>query len=352
MTPEKPVWVGLMPDGIIARTMNDELPRVSGRSAPAAVVKTSTHQTLYLVQSDGMAAAVAVESIPEAETFSAGVPVGKVAPLQDPEQVVAMFSIPPAARKNDQMFLVSVTRSGMVKKSALSELPGPAAHTFAITRVNDGDELAFVAFSNGKDEWLLFTATGMAIRFKEDDVRPMGLVAGGVNAIKLAQRDIVIGMETYQEKAEVLLVGENGFAWRIPMREFPLQGRYGQGVIACRLDKNNSLAVSIAGTTATTEIVHFRKAAARYVKIGDIPAGKRPYAGKAIFDVKDDDEVIGQTQMMDCYSLELVSTANKPAEKRNKLKQDSEAEKPDTSKKVASVEKKRVVKKKSKPVKK
>ena len=311
VTPEKPVWVGLMPDGTIARTMTEELPRVTGRAAPSLVVKTSTHQVLYLVQADGMAAAVSVENIPEAEAFSEGITAGKVAPLTDPETVVALFSIPQSARKNDQHYIVSVTRNGMVKKSALSELPGPAAHTFPITRVNPGDELAFMFFSSDKDELMLFTALGMGIRFKGDDVRPMGLVAGGVNAVKLADGDVVVGVETYNEKLDVLLISENGQGWRISMKDFPLQGRYGQGVISCRMDKGAVLAVCFSGTSGTTSVIHYRNAAAKTVKVGDIPAGKRAYAGKKLLEVKKDDEIIGQTRMLDCFSLEFPAARSK-----------------------------------------
>jgi DNA gyrase subunit A len=311
LTPEKPLWVGLMPDGLIARTINEDLPRISGRVAPSMVVKTSTHQTLYLVQGDGTAVAVAVESIPEAETFGEGVPVGKVAPLPEPDSVVAMFTVPQANRKNGDAFIVSVTRKGMVKKSALSELPGPAAHAFVMMRVNTGDELGFVFFSNGNDEWLLFSAMGMAIRFKEDDVRPMGLVAGGVNAIKLAEKDLIIGAEVYTEKGEVLLIAENGNGWHLNMKDFPLQGRYGQGVIACRLSKQNSLSICVAGTGSSTGIVHFRNAAAKMVKISDIPTGKRPYAGVLVLDVKKDDEVIDQTKVRDCFQAQPSGARNR-----------------------------------------
>ena len=157
----------------------------------------------------------------------------------------------------------------------------------------------------------MFTALGMGIRFKGDDVRPMGLVAGGVNAIKLSEGDLVIGVETYNEKSDVLLISEKGQGWRIAMKDFPLQGRYGQGVISCRMDKGSVLAVCFAGTSGTTSVIHYRNAAAKTVKVGDIPVGKRAYAGKNLMEVKKDDEVIGQTRLMDCFSLEFPTNRSK-----------------------------------------
>lgn len=325
VAPEIPVWAGITPEGTIGRTAGLDLPRINGRAAPTHLVKTTTQQTLYLVQSDGMAAAIAVEQLPEIEAFSDGPVLNKVAPLSDPDQVVAMFAVSPQMRKSEDLFLVSATRGGMVKKSALSELPGPSAHAFQITRVNEDDEIAFMRFSSGSDEWLLFSAGGMGIRFKEDDVRPMGLVAGGVNGMKLGARDILIGFHTYNPKQEVLLIAENGLGWRLPMTDFPLQGRYGQGVIACRIGKTNSLAVSLAGTSGSTEIIHFRKAAARIVKVGEIPSGKRPYAGKQVVEVKPNDEVIGQTQSLDCLVFDERNEAP-PAKKAATRKSASESE--------------------------
>ena len=84
----------------------------------------------------------------------------------------------------------------MVKKSLVSELPGPSSQTFVLVRVNEGDRLISVGLTDGRTkDILLATAQGMAIRFKEDDVRPMGLVAAGVNGMKLDDKDEVVGVE-------------------------------------------------------------------------------------------------------------------------------------------------------------
>ena len=124
VTPAQTVWVGAMADGTIGRTHNDEMPRVSGRQAPRWLLKANTHQTLCLAARDGRAAAVAVQAIPEVEKFSDGIPVSKLSPFTEDESIVAMFVVPTKNQLPEECYAAAVTRSGMVKKSAIQELPG------------------------------------------------------------------------------------------------------------------------------------------------------------------------------------------------------------------------------------
>ena len=89
--------------------------------------------------------------------------------------------------------MMTVTRMGMVKKSPVEELPGPSTQRFVLAKTNPGDSLGWVFLTGGNAAVLLVTALGMSIRFSEQDVRSMGLVAAGVNGIKLGSADQVIG---------------------------------------------------------------------------------------------------------------------------------------------------------------
>jgi DNA gyrase subunit A len=95
--------------------------------------------------------------------------------------------------------------------------------------------------TDGKKEILLVTASGMAIRFKEDDVRPMGLVAAGVNGMKLDDKDEVVGAEILPAEGEIFLLTSDGKAKRVDQKDFPEQGRYGKGVVAWDLPNKVSL---------------------------------------------------------------------------------------------------------------
>jgi DNA gyrase subunit A len=182
----------------------------------------------------------------------------------------------------------------MVKKSLSSELPGPSAQTFTLVRVNEGDRLIEVGLTdNRKKEILLVTAQGMAIRFKEDDVRPMGLVAAGVNGMKLYEGDEVVGMEILPAAGGLLLVANDGKAKRVAEKDFPIQGRYGKGVIAWDLPGKSKLVGVVAGKPNQLATVHSKKAAPKSTRLDAAGIRKRAATkGDVIVDVKKGDEVL------------------------------------------------------------
>jgi DNA gyrase subunit A len=146
-------------------------------------------------------------------------------------------------RRAGALRIATATRAGMVKKTAVQELPGPSSQLFTLVKVNGGDALIWAGITDGDSELFLATETGMAIRFDESEVRPMGLVAAGVNGVKLKAGDSVSGAERLVPGDEILLLASNGRGWRSTAEEFPLQGRYGQGVIACKLPRGVNASV-------------------------------------------------------------------------------------------------------------
>jgi DNA gyrase subunit A len=222
LTPEKTIWLIVTPDGSISRSQEDKLPRISGRNAPIWLVQANTRDTLYLVDDQGEAAAIPVHAIPETDDPAKGVLIEKVSPKLQ-------------TNKTKNRHVLTVTQQGMVKKTLLSELPGPSASTFTLVKVNEGDRLKWVRLTHGKDEVLLVTSNGMAIRFKEREVRAMGMVAAGVIGIKLQKGVRVVGAEVVPQAGDVFLLASDGTAKRITLKNFPVQGRHGQGVQAWTL---------------------------------------------------------------------------------------------------------------------
>ena len=292
---EQVVWIGMTADGTIARTRDDKPPRLSGSEAPKLLVKANATDTLYLVSEHGLAAAVAVHTLPEAERLADGNPFNKQSPLQADEMPVAALALP--ARKSDlpeEVCILTVTRGGMVKKSLVSELPGPSAQTFRLANVNDGDHLGWVALTDGHKELLLATAQGMAIRFSEEEVRPMGLAAAGVNGIKLGVGDEVIGAQVLPVEGEIFLVTADGKAKRVEQKDFPTQGRYGKGVIGWELPARASLAGLAAGRKNDIITLHLAKAAPKMTRLDAAPLRKRSAVrGETVVDVKAGDGVVG-----------------------------------------------------------
>ena len=314
------VWIGMTSEGILARTHDDKPPRLSGSEAPRLLVKANATDTLYLVSKHGLAAAVAVHTLPETEKLADGNPFNKQSPLQADEIPVAAFSLP--ARKSelpDETCILIVTRGGMVKKSLVSELPGPSAQTFRVGNVNDGDSLGWVVLSDGTKEILLVTALGMGIRFKEDEVRPMGLVAAGVNSIKLGVGDEVVGVQVLPQPGVLFLISTDGKGKRVEFKDFPVQGRYGKGVITWELPRGVRLAGLGMGKPNAIVTLHLLKAAAKQSRLDEAPLRKRSSVrGETVVEVKPGDAVLNLTES---WSMDrFVSLAKKEEKKTQSTK--------------------------------
>ncbi len=296
MLPDQIVWVGMSTDGMLSRTHDEKAPRLSGSDAPKLLIRANSTDTLYLVSEHGLGAAVAIHTLPETEKLSDGTPFNKIAPLKESDRPVTAFALPKRSTLPADACVLTVTRGGMLKKSLVSELPGPSSQTFYLCKVNEGDALGWVALTDGKKELLLATAAGMSIRFSEEDVRPMGLVAAGVNGIKLGVGDEVIGAEILPADGDVFVVASDGKAKRISQNEFPAQGRYGRGVILWDLTPGVKLAGMAIGKGTHVVTLHLRKAAAKMTRIDEAGLKKRAATrGDMVVEVKAGDAVLGLT---------------------------------------------------------
>ncbi len=316
VTPAQAVWVTVTQDGNISYAAEETPLRQSGKDAPRWLLHTNTHHTLYLVSAQGRAAAVAVHALPEAGKTGEEVSIYKASALPEKDVLVAVFSLPPRTEIQSEGYVITVSQAGMVKKTAVSELPGPSSQAFVVARVNDGDSLGWARLTSGKADILLATAQGIGICFSEEEVRPMGLVAGGVGGIKLAAGDELIGVEVLPKTGEVLLLAADGKAKRINLAEFPRQGRYGQGVVAWKLSRGLRLVGVMAGKATGRAAVHFKSAASRLLRLDEAPQRTRASQGKVTVEVKPGDRVTGLTAPVD--SLEFWS-AN-PAASRSRSK--------------------------------
>jgi len=360
--PDQQVWIGVTDDGLVSRTVDDKQPKHSGHDAPRFLVRASTTDTVYFVAKSGRAAAVAAHIIPQAEKLTQGSLFYKVSPLQDTDSLAAVFALP--SRKSalpEETCTITCTRFGMIKKSLISELPGPSSQAFVLVKVNEGDRLISVGLTdNKKKEILLVTALGMAIRFKEDDVRPMGLVAAGVNGMKLDDKDEVVGMEILPTEGEVFLLTNDGKAKRVEEKDFPTQGRYGKGVIAWELHTKEKLVGAVADKPNHMATIHLSKGAPKSTRLDAAGLRKRATTkGDVVVEVKPGEEVVSVNVN---WMVEKFVGEAKKKEERGKRRPERIERKKITVKKAkpAKVKKKAPAKKsapkkvvkKSKPVKK
>nr|HMN62518.1 DNA gyrase subunit A [Anaerolinea sp.] len=298
-TTAQSVWVGVTADGKIGRLIGEALPDVM----PRHLLRVSTHETLYLASTQGLVAAVAVHVLPEVTAFESGAPLYKACALEPEDKLAFMLHLPEASTEGEQ-YVLTCTRQGMIKKSAVTDLPGPSAQRFVLVKVNNDDELLSAMVTDGTSEIMMISAQGMGIRFSEEEVRPMGLVAAGVMGIKLGEGDQVAAMLPWAERSEVFILASDGSGWRMSAKDFPKQGRYGQGVIACRVAKGAELVGAAIGGGKTGLLAILSRSGIRRLRFSDAALVRRTGKSSVLWKVKAGDEPIG------LVALDLSAGAN------------------------------------------
>src|SRR5690606_18364819 len=168
-----------------------------------------------------------VYEIPEASRAARGTAMINLIEVQKGERIQQVIAV---RDFDDRQYLLTATRQGTGKKTLLSDYANTRRGATIALALDDGDELVGVRLTDGRRDVLLTTRQGMAIRFNEDEVRPMGRAARGVIGIRLAPGDEVVSMDVADEDAEVLVVSERGYGKRTPVSEYRRQGRGGMGI--------------------------------------------------------------------------------------------------------------------------
>jgi len=200
-----------------------------------------THDTLLCFSSTGKMYWLKVYQLPLASRGSKGKPIVNLLPLVEGERINAVL---PIHEFDAGKFVFMVTSQGTVKKTALDAFSRPRQAGIIAVDLEPGDHLVGVDITDGSKHIMLSTSTGKAIRFNEDDVRPMGRTAAGVRGIRLNEGDEVISLIVVEEGGLVLTASANGYGKLTSVDEFPIQGRGGQGVISLQTSERNGEVVS------------------------------------------------------------------------------------------------------------
>ena len=212
----------------------------------------STHDDLLCFTNTGRVFKMKVFQIPEMSRTARGRAIVNLLELRDGERVVAFLNIQDFERSED--FLLFATAQARVKRTALKEYRNVHRAGIIAINLNEGDRLVDVLHTTGANHVLLATATGMAIRFDENDARVMGRSAAGVKGIELRPGDELVGLIRVDDDADLLTVTENGYGKRTPLAEYLVrsddgttrsQGRGGKGRIDIRTTTRNGRVVSI-----------------------------------------------------------------------------------------------------------
>jgi DNA gyrase subunit A len=261
---------------------------MSGSSAPILVMGAKTRDTLYLFAKDGQGAVLPVHTIPETDDPRQGKQLSGLTPFPPTAEIVSGVALSSdlLQAKEAQAYLAFMTKSGIVKKTDVTLLPGPSARTFTGLKVAKGDELGWVTTTDGKSDLILVSSQGQAIRFSESDVRPMGLTAAGVNGMKLQGKgSFVVGAASSMQGSEMLIITATGQVKRTALKQFPRQGRYGKGVITWKSGETVELSGAALGEEKDRAVIRFSRGAPRSLRFGDAPRRARASAGKQLFEL-------------------------------------------------------------------
>ena len=192
------------------------------------LIMCSTHDELMFFTNTGKVHKIRAYEIPEATRTAKGTPAVNFLNLMQRERITTII---PFRDFRDDKYLIAVTRKGTIKKTAISQFDTNRKTGLIAITLKDGDELVGIKQTTGDDNVIIITKNGKCICFSEEDVRPMGRIAGGVRAINLEEDDEVVSMQLVQPGEQLMVVTSKGYGKRTDVDEYKIQARGGKGLL-------------------------------------------------------------------------------------------------------------------------
>ena len=213
----------------------------------------NTHDYILCFSNRGRLYWLKVYNVPAGGRAARGKPIVNLLPLEEGEKINALL---PVKTFDDEHYVFMATSNGIVKKTPLSEFSRPRTAGIIAVGLDDGDFLIGASITDGRHDVMLFSDTGKAVRFDENDVRPMGRTARGVIGMKLAKGGKLISLLVAEDENDyVLTATENGFGKRTPIAEYTRHARATQGMIAIQTSERNGRVVAATLVKAEDEIM-------------------------------------------------------------------------------------------------
>jgi DNA gyrase subunit A len=215
----------------------------------------SAHAYIMIFSDRGRAYWLRVHEIPDVGPGGKGKAIANLVSMEVGEKIAALVAVKDWPTEDGQQFVVMGSRRGVIKKTDLTAFSNPRAGGIIAMGVEEGDSVIAVEISDGHEQIFLGTRDGMAIRFDETDVRPMGRTAYGVRGINLRDDDEVVAMEVVREGGTMLTVTQNGYGKRTELEEYRVQSRGGVGIINIQTSDRNGKVVGIAYVHGDDELM-------------------------------------------------------------------------------------------------
>jgi DNA gyrase subunit A len=253
----------------------------------------STHAYIMIFSDRGRAYWLKVHEVPDVGPGGKGKAIANLVAMEEGEKIAALLAVKEFPEEVDQQFVVMGSRKGIVKKTDLSSFRNPRAGGIIAMSVEDADSVIAVEMSDGKEQIFLGTRDGMAIRFDETDVRPMGRTAYGVRGISLREGDEVVAMEVVREGGTLLTVAQNGYGKRTELDEYRVQTRGGVGLINIQTSDRNGKVVGIAYVHDDDELMLIsQQGMILRMRAGDVRSIGRATQGVRLIEMEEGDEVV------------------------------------------------------------
>jgi DNA gyrase subunit A len=249
----------------------------------------STHDYMLFFSNSGRLYWLKIYQIPEAGRATRGKALVNLLPLAEGERITTAINV----RDFSEGYLVMFTKKGIVKKTALVEYSNPRSKGIIAINLDEGDELIAVKKTNGHNDIIIGTKSGLAARFNEEDVRVVGRTARGVIGIRLSEGDEVVSADKVEDNTTLLTVTEKGLGKRTNIEEYPIHKRGCKGVISIKLTEKGGNAVGLLQVKDEDEIVLITSSGKLIrTKANAISLQGRNTQGVKLMDLEPDDRIV------------------------------------------------------------
>ena len=250
----------------------------------------STHAYIMIFTDRGRAYWLKVHEIPDVGPGGKGKSIANLVSMEEGEKIAALLAV---KEFDDRRFVIMGTRLGVVKKTQLSAFSNPRAGGIIAMGVDEGDAVIAAQLTDGEGEIFIGTREGMAIRFREGDVRPMGRPAAGVRGISLRGDDYVVAMEVVRPEGTLLTITERGYGKRTELDEYRIQSRGGVGVINISTSRRNGRVVGVSYVLDGDELLMItQQGMILRMAANDVRAIGRATQGVRLIDIEAEDSVV------------------------------------------------------------
>ena len=298
---EEDVVITLTNSGYIKRISADtySAQRRGGRGIQAMTTKeddfvenvliTSTHSDVLFFTNKGRVYKKRAYEIPDAGRTAKGTNIINLIPIEQDERIETVLTIADEIREG---YLFMATKKGLVKKTPLSEFKNLRKNGLIAISLREGDELLKVKVTRGDADIVIVSERGNAIKFNEQDVRPMGRTAAGVKSMNLREDDIAVCMDIAVDDEDLLVISENGFGKRTPLVEYKRQNRGGVGLITYKISEKTGKVVGATVCKSEDELMLINTSGvAIRINVSDVSVTSRATMGVRLMRTSDEERI-------------------------------------------------------------